>query len=478
MYLPPDYEQILFQQYQDCKQGNRTVQAYIEEFHRLSSRNNLLETDAQQVSGFVGGLRLTIQDRVSMQTIYSLNEAINLATKAEAQLDRSKANIVTRNSFDPTYAAADKGKSPMNQPPPSSTIKGPSSSGAPAKITGIVPPEALRNPYARPNSDKCYRCGQPGHQSNQCPRRSTINLIEPGEETYLAGEEEEDETTYTYDENEIIRGDDGELLSRSLVVRRLLLTPKQTDQSQRHNIFRTRCTVNRKVCDVIIDSGNSENIVSKNMVAKLGLKTEKHPSPYKIGWIKQGAEAKVTEICRIQFSIGKNYLDEITCDVVEMEACHMILGRPWQFDMDATYKGRDNVYVFMKGGQKVVLGSIREEFSAIKPKIKEKPVLLVNGHTFMEEAKESREIFAVVIGGGIGVEPPNIPQVLQPLLAEFQEIIPSELPDGLPLMHDIQHQIDLTPGASLPNLPHYRMSPKENQILQEQVEDLIRNGLV
>jgi len=304
------------------------VQAYIEEFHRLSSRNNLLETDAQQVSRFVGGLRLTIQDRVSMQTIYSLNEAINLATKAEAQLERSRANIATRNSFDPTRAAADKGKSPMNQPPPSSTIKGPSSSGAPTKTTGIVPPEAPRNPYARPNSDKCYRCGQPGHRSNQCPRRNTVNLIELGEETYLAAEEEEDETTYTYDENEIIRGDDGELPSRSLVVRRLLLAPKQTDQSQRHNIFHTRCTVNQKVCDVIIDSGNSGNIVSKNMVAKLGLKTEKHPSPYKIGWIKQGAEAKVTKICRIQFSIGKNYLDEITCDVVEMDACHMILGRP------------------------------------------------------------------------------------------------------------------------------------------------------
>jgi hypothetical protein len=86
------------------------------------------------------------------------------------------------------------------------------------------------------------------------------------------------------------------------------------------------------------------------MVIKLGLKMEKHPSPYKIGWIRQGGETKVPEICRIQFSIGKNYQDEITCDVVKMDACHMILGRPWQFDMDATYKGRDNVYIFMKGG--------------------------------------------------------------------------------------------------------------------------------
>jgi len=91
----------------------------------------------------------------------------------------------------------------------------------------------------------------------------------------------------------------------------------------------------------------------------------------------------------------------------------------------------------MKGGQKVVLGSIQEEFYAVKPKTKEKPMLLVNGSKFMEEAKESREIFEVLIGGGIGVEPPNIPQVLQPLLAEFQEIIPSKLPDGLPPMRDI-----------------------------------------
>jgi hypothetical protein len=54
-------------------------------------------------------------------------------------------------------------------------------------------------------------------------------MIGPVEETDLAAEEEEDETTYTYEENEIIRGDDGERLSCSLVVRRLLLAPKQTE---------------------------------------------------------------------------------------------------------------------------------------------------------------------------------------------------------------------------------------------------------
>jgi len=119
-------------------------------------------------------------------------------------------------------------------------------------------------------------------------------------------------------------------LSRSLVIQHLLLTPRQENQSRRHKIFRTRCKVNQRVCDEIIDAGRGENAVSKEMVSKFDLKTETHPAPCKIEWIKRG-----TERCRFTFSIGKHYSDSILCDVVEMDACYLILGRPWQFDIDA-----------------------------------------------------------------------------------------------------------------------------------------------
>jgi hypothetical protein len=156
--LPPDYEQILFQQYQDCRQGRRTVQTYVEEFHILSFHNNLLETEVQQVARFVGGLRLNIQDRLSMHTIYS---------------------------FDTTHTTTNKRKFPMNPPPPASSTKIPSGSKMPMTTAGAVPPETPRNPYARPNLDKCYRCRQLGHHFNQCPRRGTVDLIGSREEADL-----------------------------------------------------------------------------------------------------------------------------------------------------------------------------------------------------------------------------------------------------------------------------------------------------
>ena len=55
--------------------------------------------------------------------------------------------------------------------------------------------------------------------------------------------------------------------------------------------------------------------------------TSKHPRPYKLQWLNDSGEVKVNKQVLIYFCIGK-YKDEVLCDVVLMQAGHLLLGRP------------------------------------------------------------------------------------------------------------------------------------------------------
>lgn len=77
-------------------------------------------------------------------------------------------------------------------------------------------------------------------------------------------------------------------------MQKILLASKFKENIQRNKIFRTRGTINNKLCNMIIDSGGNENIVSKVLVDVIGLSTEIHPILYRIGYIKKGAETRVT----------------------------------------------------------------------------------------------------------------------------------------------------------------------------------------
>ena len=65
----------------------------------------------------------------------------------------------------------------------------------------------------------------------------------------------------------------------------------------------------------------------------------------------------------------------------------------------------------------------------------------------------------------------NLPPSIQAILDEFKDMFPDELPLGLPPYRGIEHQIDLIPGASLPNRPAYKTNPMEIQEIEKQVQD-------
>ena len=91
-------------------------------------------------------------------------------------------------------------------------------------------------------------------------------------------------------------------------------------------MFKTRCTINNKLFQLIIDSGGYENIIGREVVMELKLPVEKHPHPYMIRWIKAAEKIEVNECCKVPFSIG-NCWDGVYCDVVDMDSYQLVFGR-------------------------------------------------------------------------------------------------------------------------------------------------------
>ncbi|KAL9677896.1 hypothetical protein QQ045_015733 [Rhodiola kirilowii] len=133
-------------------------------------------------------------------------------------------------------------------------------------------------------------------------------------------------------------------------------------QGHRSNVCPTRTTVallkEREAEEQDEDNGSAENLVSQKLVDHLKLPTDPHERPYALGWVSKDFQIRVTWNCRVPISIRKHYREEVPCNVIDMDIFHVLFGRPWQYDHDVTYRGRDNVMMFTWGKHKIAMAPI------------------------------------------------------------------------------------------------------------------------
>eukprot|EP00253_Pinus_taeda_P034038 PITA_34038 len=161
---------------------------------------------------------------------------------------------------------------------------------------------------------------------------------------------------------------------------------------------------------MVIDSGSRENVVSEEAAQKLQLKTDHHPKPYKLSWLNKDSEVKVDSV---------------------------------------VHDGRKNTYSLSIKGKKIVLAP-RWEGTTLTPMANYNHLLSMS--RFLVEMEHGDVVYALLPCGNSTTDvTTNLPAEVQQLLAKFSDLMPEDLPPGLPPMRDIQHQIDLISGASLPN---------------------------
>ncbi|XP_059289236.1 uncharacterized protein LOC132042720 [Lycium ferocissimum] len=189
---------------------------------------------------------------------------------------------------------------------------------------------------------------------------------------------------------------------------------------------------------------------------------------------------RVNQQAIIKFSIGK-YQDEILCDVVPMQAFHLLLGRPWQFDTDAQHSGRTNKYLFVVNGKKYILnplapyqvsedyrvmGDLREKYQKEEKEKSEKEgglglrwrgtskdgskkCLLAKPSNYLKGLM--RHFLVCLVNKDLLLNAnqatSTLPSSMSSLLQEYEALFPEEMPDGLPPLRGIEHQIDFVPGS-------------------------------
>uniref|UniRef100_A0A2N9ICK2 RNA-directed DNA polymerase n=1 Tax=Fagus sylvatica TaxID=28930 RepID=A0A2N9ICK2_FAGSY len=385
-YLPDHYKQDAFMKFHNFKQRELSVEEYTAEFDHLMIRCDVVEQEEQMIARYLGGWRS--------------NRKKNVAIVFDPLLEMEFLTVGVVPLLKPLPYPKTAAAKPKNE----------ATSGS-------------NRPVISNTNRRCFKCQGFGHIASDCPNRKMVTLVEEDMEMEDEDDFSPETNEHVAEEEEITYADRGE----ALVVQRSLKVTYVEDEWLRNNIFHTRCTSHGKVCNVIIDGGSCENVVAATMVEKLKLKTEDHPEPYKLQWLRKGNEVKVNKRCLVEFSIGKNYKDAVVCDIVPMDACHLLLGRPWQYDRKTKHDGFKNTYSFEKDGVKVLLAPLKM-VHVPKPSFGEGTNLLTRSG--VEKAlMENGEGFAIV---------------------------------------------DLCCLTK----PAYRLNPKEHEELQRQVEELIEKGLV
>ncbi|KAK9741191.1 hypothetical protein RND81_03G088000 [Saponaria officinalis] len=323
----------------------------------------LEENEEQKMSRFLRGLNRGIANFVKLYPYTDFDTLCGLCLKIEAQgksrygasnVDNSRFKAWVEPDFSSKVGASSS--SSVTVPKPVSTL-----APNPSPKTTSVPRETSLSKV------RCFKCQGFGHYQNACPNKRVVTLRETiSVQDELLDEKEKERLgdIFNFDEcedgEEEVESYDAPNYDTNLVLRTLQAKTVSSDSEQRGQIFLTKCHVKDKWCSLIIDGGICTNAASSEMVTKLGLTTTAHPSPYELYWLEDGRKVRVSKQVRVGLTMG-SYNDEILCDVIPMDACHVLLGRPWQFDRDVIHHGRTNEYELRDKGKRIVLKSMSSQ---------------------------------------------------------------------------------------------------------------------
>ena len=106
-------------------------------------------------------------------------------------------------------------------------------------------------------------------------------------------------------------------------------------------------------------------MISEAIVKKLGLETKPHKKPYPLGWVCDKTKLQVMKQCKLHFSIGSKFVDEVELDIVPLDICGIVLGSPYLYDRTDIFYWIENKYQITKDGTEYIVRAhkLKDNFS-------------------------------------------------------------------------------------------------------------------
>ena len=211
-------------------------------------------------------------------------------------------------------------------------------------------------------------------------------------------------------------------------------------------------TLNHAPVKILIDSGAMGNFVSQQAADRFSFALS-HVSNIPVVFAN-GATGNCNKAALAAYLRFNNHEERIDLRVVSLPHHDIILGQPWLEKWNPEINWRDHEISF-------VTSNLDPPVMVTKSQ-EPTPITFISASHLIQSTTEDDQVYLCMVTeeGDINYTNANDSRI-QPLLQEFPDVFPKELPPGLPPSRDIDHRIILEPGNTPPWWPIYRMSPLE-----------------
>ena len=422
-----------------------SVREYVKEFTTLYLMvPNLSGEDALYY--FVDGLNKWAKTEIQRRQPRTIDDAIALA---ESFIDYSDRDAESSSS----KSKAGKGGSSRKD----SHDKGGKKSGWGAKTSEKAKGE---DQYRDGSKATCFTCKGP-HLMRNCPKMGKLAALIERE----CGAEKEGP---------------GTVGSLQLLGALQSVFTKPTVSPSRDLMY-VQCEINGKSVIMMIDTGASENLITKACAERLGI-----PVQQDIGWVKPVNSApRPIDGCAkdIPIKLG-DWQGRADFRVHAMDDFEVVMGIKYMRENRIITLPPWNLVAVVEGTEPKII-----QATSTPPK-----AMHLSAMQIARGAKKKLATFIAILrtdesegvrSGDVGTARcakeeivRRVPNIVVDVLRRVEDVMPVNLPKALPPIRGVDHEILIEPGARSPALSPYRMAPRELEELRRQLGELIGGGLI